>query len=68
MFILLSPGKGLYQHELHNYIGKEVKEAKSDDEVKEEMSNPLMRRGLKGDDPAEKETEKMTFKEEHDKT
>ena len=40
---------------------KEVKEAKSDDEVKEEMSNPVMRRGLKGDDPAEKETEKMRF-------
>jgi|TARA_R100001163_G_scaffold63913_1_gene56871 hypothetical protein len=46
---------------------KEVKEAKSDDEVKEEMSNPVMRRGLKGDDPAEKETEKMRFKEEDDK-
>ena len=44
-----------------------VKEAKDDAEVKEEMSNPVMRKGLKGDGPAEKETEKMRFKEEDDK-
>lgn len=44
-----------------------VKEAKDDAEMKEEMSNPVMRKGLKGDGPAEKETEKMRFKEEDDK-
>ena len=29
-----------------------VKEAKDDAEMKEEMSNPVMRKGLKGDGPA----------------
>ena len=46
-----------------------VKEAKHSDEDKmeEEMSNPVMRRGESPEDPAEKETEKMRFKEEDDK-
>jgi len=46
---------------------KDVDEAKKDDDkMEEEMSNPVMRRGLKGDGPAEKETERMRFKEEKD--
>ena len=42
-----------------------VKEAKKsdDDKMEEEMSNPVMRKGLKGDNKTEKETEKMRFKE-----
>jgi len=46
-----------------------VKEAKKsdDDKMEEEMSNPVMRRGLKGDNAEERETEKMRFKEEDDK-
>ena len=45
----------------------EVDEAKDDDaKMEEEMSNPVMRKGLKGDNKAEKETEKMRFKEEED--
>ena len=31
---------------------------------KKRMSNPVMRKGLKGDNPAELETEKMRMKEE----
>jgi len=45
----------------------EVDEAKDDDaKMEEEMSNPVMRKGLKGDNKAEKETERMRFKEEED--
>ena len=43
---------------------EEVDEAKKKDEIEEKMSNPVMRKGLKGDNRAEKETEKMRFKEE----
>ena len=36
-------------------------------EVKEEMSDPDMRHGMKGDNAEERRTEKMRFKEEEDK-
>ncbi|MAS51928.1 MAG: hypothetical protein CMD20_01860 [Flavobacteriales bacterium] len=39
----------------------------SETEVKEEMSDPDMRHGESPEDPAEKETEKMRFKEGEDK-
>jgi len=44
----------------------DVKEEMRDknDKMEEKMSNPVMRKGLKGDDPAELETEKMRMKEE----
>ena len=43
----------------------EVDEAKKmKDDVDEAMSNPVMRKGLKGDNRAEKETEKMRLKKE----
>lgn len=47
----------------------EVKEAKEEEEAKKakneaKMSNPVMRKGLKGDDPAELETEKDRLKKE----
>ena len=43
----------------------EVDEAKDDAEkMEEKMSNPVMRKGLKGDDAAELETEKMRLKKE----
>ena len=49
----------------------EVDEAKKSDdgkeEIKEKMSDPDMRHGESPEDPAEKETEKMRFKEEDDK-
>ena len=38
-------------------------EVEIDEAKKDKMSNPVMRRGEKGDDKAEKETEKMRFKE-----
>ena len=49
-----------------SYEEDDVKEAKSEknDKMEEEMSNPVMRKGLKGDNPAELETEKMRMKEE----
>jgi len=43
---------------------KEEMRDKKDKMKKEEMSNPIMRRGLKGDNPAELETEKMRMREE----
>lgn len=39
------------------YEGKEMQ--KEEEELEEKMSNPVMRKGLKGDDKPEKETEKM---------
>lgn len=39
------------------YEGKEM--YKEEEELEEKMSNPVMRKGLKGDDKPEKETEKM---------
>ena len=41
-----------------------MKEAKND-KITEKMTNPIMRKGLKGDDPAELETEKMRDVEEN---
>jgi hypothetical protein len=41
-------------------------EVEIDEAKKDKMSNPVMRRGEKGDDKAEKETEKMRFKEAMD--
>ena len=38
-------------------------EVEIDEAKKDKMSNPVMRQGEKGDDEAEKETEKMRFKE-----
>lgn len=41
-------------------------EVEIDEAKKDKMSNPVMRHGEKGDDEAEKETEKMRFKEAMD--
>jgi hypothetical protein len=45
---------------------KEVEENYSEGEVEEKMSNPVMRRGLEGDDTEEERTEKMRKKPEVD--
>jgi len=50
-----------------SYEEDDVKEEMRDkkDKMEEKMSNPIMRKGLKGDDPAELETEKMRETEEN---
>ena len=52
-------GKGTYEED---DVNEDVKEAKND--KISELSDPVMRKGLKGDDPAELETEKMRESEE----
>ena len=52
-----------------SYEEDDVNEAKEEEEAKKakneaKMSNPVMRKGLKGDDPAELETEKDRLKKE----
>ena len=52
-------GKGTYEED---DVNEDVKEAKND--KISELSDPVMRKGLMGDDPAELETEKMRESEE----